>query len=104
MDGPCRRLTDFLAGSIEDVPGGLLAMNRICLRRFINTFMIMYRHLHFQKHAELLPRRDDEYFDCSIKSHHLTASTDDFSGIAMHWEIMMASKLNYIHDFPGLFL
>jgi hypothetical protein len=91
------------AGSIEDASDGLLAMNRICLRRFVNTFMVMYRHLHFHQHAERVLKRDDEWFDCSIKSHHLTASTDDFSGIAMHWDIMMASKLNYIHDFPGMF-
>ena len=78
-------------------------MNRICLRRFINTFMIMYRHLHFHEHAEKIPRGSDEWFDCAIKNHHLTASTDDFSGIAMHWDIMMASKLNYIHDFLGMF-
>jgi hypothetical protein len=90
-------------GSIEDASNGLLAMNRICLRRFISTFMIMYRQLHFHEHAETVPRRDDAWFDCAIKSHHLTASTDDFSGIAMHWDIMMASKLNYIHDFPGMF-
>jgi hypothetical protein len=90
-------------GSVEDAlgAGGLLAMNRICLRRFVNTFMIMYRHLHFHACAESLPQRDDDWFDCSIKSHHLTASADDFSGIGMHWDLMMAAKLNYIHDFPG---
>jgi hypothetical protein len=90
-------------GSIEDWKDGLVTMNRICLRRFINTFFIMYRHLHFNEHVEISARDHSEFFDCSIKSHHLTASTDDFSGIAMHWDIMMGSKLNYIHDFPGMF-
>jgi hypothetical protein len=90
-------------GSIEDAAPDLLAMNRICLRRFVNTFMIMYRHLHFTQHAETPPRARDDFFDCSIRSHHLTASTDDFNGVAMHWDLMMAAKLNYIHDFPGMF-
>jgi hypothetical protein len=88
-------------GSVEDATGGLLRMNRICLRRFINTFMIMYRHIHFNEHMEVPHHSGEEWFDCSIKKHHLTASTDDFNAIAMHWDIMMASKLNYIHDFPG---
>jgi hypothetical protein len=63
---------------------------------------MMYRHLHFNEHAEASPRRDNECFDCDIKAHHLVASTDDFSGVAMHWDVMMAAKLNYIHDFPGI--
>jgi hypothetical protein len=90
-------------GSVEDSAGGLLSMNRICMRRFLNTFVIMYRHLYFHKNAKVLPLPDDAWFECSIKSHHLTASTDDFAGIAMHWDLMMAAKLNYIHDFPGMF-
>jgi hypothetical protein len=90
-------------GSIEDTDKGLLAMNRICIRRFVCTFMIMYRHLHFNKHAEPVPRALDASYDCCIRNHHLTASTDDFSAIAMHWDIMISAKLNYIHDFPGMF-
>jgi hypothetical protein len=65
--------------------------------------MMMYRHMHFHEHAQVSPRSSYEYFDCSIKDHHIVASTDDFSGIAMHWDIMIAAKLNYIHDFPGMF-
>lgn len=76
-------------------------MNKICLRRFINTFMVMYRHLHFHEAAVRVDKEEDGFFDCSIKAHHVTASSDDFNNIAMHWDIMLASKLNYIHDFPG---
>lgn len=88
-------------GSIEDAPGGALAMNRICLRRFLSTLMVMYRHLHFREHAESF--EDPKPFDCGIRGHHLVASTDDFSAVAMHWDAMVSSKLNYIHDFPGMY-
>ena len=65
--------------------------------------MVMYRHMHFYEKNEMVVRRTGDAFDCDIKGHHLTASVDDFCAVAFHWDLMIASKLNYIHDFPGMF-
>lgn len=42
-------------------------------------------------------------FDCGIRLHHIVAASDDFSRLSMHWDLMPAAKLNYIHDFSGFF-
>lgn len=41
--------------------------------------------------------------DLGIKIHHIVAASDDFSKMSMHWDLMPAAKLNYIHDFRGYF-
>lgn len=88
-------------GSIEDAGGNLFRMNRICLRRFLNVFLILYRHIQLHDTSIVL---DDPVADCGLKMHHIVASGDDFSQISMHWDLMPAARLNYMHDFPGEFM
>ena len=41
--------------------------------------------------------------DLGIKIHHIVAASDDFSKLSMHWDLIPAAKLNYVHDFRGYF-
>jgi hypothetical protein len=43
------------------------------------------------------------HIDCGIKLHHIMASSDDFSKLSMQWDLMPAAKLNYMHDYKGLY-
>lgn len=101
-------------GSIEDFvvfesDGGdnkkLFQMNRICLRRFINVFLMFYRHMHLHDTCTRIEMEDDEAqkLDCCINIHHAIAAEDDFSKLAMHWHLMPSARLNYVHDFPGMY-
>ena len=82
-------------------------MNRICIRRFVNVFGAFYRMLHLWeiKHRVDLGAEAaaGDSFDCGIRIHHIVAASDDFSKLSMHWDLMPAAKLNYVHDFRGYF-
>lgn len=80
-------------------------INRICIRRFINSFLVLYRHMHCWEAREEIMQQEDENedTDCGVKLHHILAASDDFSRLSMHWDLMPGAKLNYVHDFRGLF-
>jgi hypothetical protein len=80
-------------------------MNRICIRRFVNVFLAFHRHMHMWNHKEDAGRNSapSSKFDCGIKLHHILAASDDFGKLSMHWDLMPAAKLNYVHDFRGYF-
>jgi hypothetical protein len=71
-----------------------------CIRRFVNVFLAFHRHMHMWNHREQV---EAQPFDCGIKLHHILAASDDFSKLSMHWDLMPAARLNYIHDFRGYF-
>lgn len=77
-------------------------MTRICVRRFVNAFFAMYRCMQAWSLRQTVPDAPTG-FDCGIRIHHVVASSDDFSKISMHWDLMLGAKLNYIHDFRGYF-
>ena len=89
-------------GSVELMPGheGGLRVTRACIRRTVCTFLILYRHLHLLSVCETVPAR---WCDPNITKYHLEASNDDFNLLCMHLTLPVAAKLNYKHDFPGMF-
>jgi hypothetical protein len=91
-------------GSIEacEDDGNRVRLNRICIRRMVGAFFILYRHLHCWKEKTLVDESRYQV-DCGIKLHHILAASDDFSKLSMHWDLMPSAKLNYVHDFRGLF-
>ena len=90
-------------GSIEacENDSSRVRLNRICIRRMVDTFLILYRHMHCW--AAKITVDDEENVDCGIKLHHILAASDDFSKLSMHWDLMPSAKLSYMHDFRGLF-
>lgn len=89
--------------SIEKCPDDdkRVMLNRICIRRLLNCFLVLYRHMHCWEAKE--QPEDVAETDCGIKLHHILAASDDFSRLSMHWDLMPAARLNYVHDFRGLF-
>ena len=91
-------------GSIENCPGEqhMVRLNRICIRRLVNIFLALYRHMHcWNARVEITPTA--AALDCGIKLHHVLAASDDFSKLSMHWDLIPAAKISYVHDFRGLF-
>ena len=89
--------------SIEKCPEDetKVVLNRICIRRLVSSFLVLYRHMHCWEAKEDV--EDIEDTDCCIKMHHILAASDDFSRLSMHWDLMPGAKLQYVHDFRGLF-
>ena len=89
-------------GSIETATGsdGGFRVTRACIRRTVCTFLILYRHLHLLAVCETVPAC---WRDPGISKYHVEASNDDFNLLCMHLALPVAAKLNYKHDFPGMF-
>jgi hypothetical protein len=78
----------------------LMRLSRPGLRRMLGAFLIMYRHLHLHSVAEPVP---PEPFDCGLRKHHMEASLDDFNLLCMSFQLPVAARLTYKHDFPGMY-
>lgn len=78
-------------------------MSRICLRRFLNLFLVLYRHLDLAESAKRVDESQVDLSGISINIHHAVAASDDFDILSMEWDLMPAAKLNYMHDFPGMY-
>lgn len=71
------------------------------LRRTAGTLLVLYRHLHLLAVAR--PPRADAVHMPEICLHHYEASMSDFYLWYMHFQLPLAAKLNYKHDFPGMY-
>lgn len=79
---------------------GLFQLTHACIRRTVCTFLVLYRHLHLLSVAQPAP---EGWFDCGLTKYHMEASNDDFNLLCMHIALPVAAKLNYKHDFPGMY-
>jgi hypothetical protein len=84
--------------SVEGV--SLLRVSRATIRRMVSTFLVVYRHLHLLAVCVEIPPK---WRDLGITKYHMEASSDDFNLICMHMSLPVAAKLNYRHDFPGMY-
>jgi hypothetical protein len=89
-------------GSIEAVSGteSGLRVTLACIRRTVCTFLVLYRHLHLLSVCKTVP---GQWCDPGITKYHVEASNDEFNLLCMHLTLPVAAKLNYKHDFPGMF-
>jgi hypothetical protein len=81
----------------------LVVLTNGAIRRLLNIFLVFYRSMFVHKNVQPVPLDILRKDPLDIKRHHIFAGIDDFVGYAMHWDLYPATKLNYIHDFPGLF-
>ena len=78
----------------------LFKINRMCMRRTLNSFLLLYRHLHLATIARQIPPIHRE---CSLHKHHLEASNDDFDMLCMRTCLPVAAVINYKNDFSCFF-
>lgn len=71
------------------------------MRRITGTLLVLFRHLHLL--AVCKPPRDGLPPIPEIRSHHHEASMADYYLWYMHFQLPAAAKLNYKHDFPGMY-
>jgi len=80
--------------------GGQVMLTASALRRMVGSLLIMYRHLHLLAVSVKVPPKD---FHAGISKYHYEASTDAFNLLCMHISLPVAARLNYRHDFPGMY-
>ena len=89
----------------EGAPGADTGQLRVltagALRRATGTLLVTYRHLYLLA-VSRLPRAEDAAVP-EVRVHHYEASMSDFYLWYMHFQLPLAAKLNYKHDFPGMY-
>jgi hypothetical protein len=70
------------------------------LRRMAGSLLIMFRHLHLLSMCIKVPNQG---FHAGISKYHYEASNDAFNVLCMHFSLPVAARLNYRHDFPGMY-
>lgn len=70
------------------------------LRRMVGSLLIMYRHLYL---LSMCNRVQPQSFRAPVTKYHYEASSDAFNLLCMHITLPVAARLNYRHDFPGMY-
>jgi hypothetical protein len=74
------------------------------VRRMAGSLLIMYRHLHLLSVcARARAPAGAAPFDPGLSKYHYEASQDEFNLLCMHITLPVAARLNYRHDFPGMY-
>jgi len=90
---PCRELEEGL--------GKRLSLTAAAMRRMAGSLLIMYRHLHLLSICSKVPKQGE--FQTPVTKYHYEASHDAFNLLCMHIALPVAARLNYRHDFPGMY-
>lgn len=79
-----------------------LVLTASAMRRMVGSLLIMYRHLHLLSMCRKVTPGPDSLVD-RITKYHYEASNDAFNLLCMHISLPVAARLNYRHDFPGMY-
>jgi hypothetical protein len=78
----------------------LIVLTPAALRRMVGSLLIMYRHIHL---LSVCIKVSPQSFALPITKYHYEASQDQFNLLCMHMSLPVAARLNYRHDFPGMY-
>jgi hypothetical protein len=87
----------------QGAPEGARVLTPSAMRRTTGTLLILYRHLHLLAVAQSPGPETATTEVPEIMQHHYEASMSDFYLWYMHFQLPAAAKLNYKHDFPGMY-
>jgi hypothetical protein len=79
-----------------------------CIRNMLNTFLVLYRLLLWQTQScaqtySVACVNGIHDGSVTIEKHHMQASLDFFYKLAMFYDLVPAARLNYMHNFSGLY-
>lgn len=77
-----------------------ITLTAAALRRMVGSFLVMYRHLHLLAMCSKVP---PQHYHAGISKYSYEASNDSFNLLCMHMTLPVAARLNYRHDFPGMY-
>lgn len=87
-------------GESEPGPGDKAVMTVLGMRRLVVGLFMLYRHVFLLAYSELLECGPAE---SQVKHFHHEASMSDFYEWSMHFSLPVGAKLQYKHDFPGMY-
>lgn len=84
----------------KEHPPSVMMLTPGAIRRMAGSLLIMYRHLTLLTVCTKVPPQG---YDPGISKYHYEASNDAFHLLGMHMVLPVAARLNYRHDFPGMY-
>ena len=91
--------------SIEVIHDNMLGINIQTIRRLMDIFVILFRHIDIQKRSKEPPATQDTaaIVQETMLPHAIEATKDEFYNVSMHFELPPGARLSYIHCFPGMY-
>lgn len=100
MDDPSETQPSSLCREQHGESKGGLSLTPGAMRRMAGSLLVMYRHLHL---LSVCVKVQAQKFDAGVSKYHYEASNDMFNLLCMHMALPVAARLNYRHDFPGMY-
>ena len=72
------------------------------IRRMLGAFLLLLRHIDLYDLSEELAAAESP-LETGVTKYHVEASMDHFHKICMHYFLPIAAKIQYKHDFPGMY-
>ena len=97
------KLFDHLP-SIEVIHDNMLGINIQTIRRLMDVFVILFRHIDLRKRSSPPPCQDTAAIsEDTMLPPAIEATKDEFYNVSMHFEVSPGARLSYIHAFPGMY-
>lgn len=106
-------LPDKVLNDIQDTfhcepedPPDLLRLTPAAIRRIMASILVLNRHMDLYDLSEevvVSPLLEQENFKNGVTIYHHEASTEHFYKLHMYWSLPVSAKMQYKHDFPGMF-
>jgi hypothetical protein len=87
------------------IPTALRQLTASAIRRIMASILMINRHLDLYDLSEevvFTPEHEAE-FSNNVTIYHHEASMEHFYKLHMYWSVPIAGKMQYKHDFPGMF-
>jgi len=99
--------TDVLDDINDAQPAGPLDPRLVltpgALRRMVGSLLVLFRHLHLLSMSRKARPAGEDSPASLISKYCYEASNDQFNLLCMHVSLPVAARLNYRHDFPGMY-
>ena len=90
----------------NDEGDDLRTMSIPTIRKFLDLFLVLFRMIYLQRNCrDASVSYNDIHLSrkLEIKRHHISASLDTFYSISMQYDLMPGARLQYMHEFSGMY-
>ena len=87
----------------EGDPPDFLRLTPSAIRRIMASILVLNRHMDLYDLSEEVPDPLISDFNNGVSMYHHEASQEHFYKMLMYWSIPVSAKMQYKHDFPGMF-
>jgi hypothetical protein len=92
----------------EDAGTGLVKLTVSAIRRVLAAILCLHRHMDLYDMCQVVvanteEEEGEEPYKTGVSPYHHEASNEQFQKMCMHYHLPVAGKMQYKHDFPGMY-